>query len=117
MNRRDFLKSIGVVGAGTAVSVLPQLILDKQLPQIKFDEATLHREFNGSWRLNFSSPELFVLRKQSGQNPEELVVEIGDYIFVLKQPKQIDFASTEYLAKGGKIYHIQLVGQGWEQAL
>lgn len=107
MNRRDFLKTLTVVSAGAATTVIP---LPKEEGVVKFEEARLKRFSDGKWFLDFSANELLTTKLG---NDKELVAEIGDYTFVLKQPGQVEF-STEHFREG-RIYHHWITGHGWEQ--
>lgn len=116
MDRRDFLKSLTVVAAGSTVvagsKLLPELLQQKDDAQaIKFDKATLKRFSDNRWALMFESSELLQSKLQEGK---ELVAEIGDYIFLLKNVNSFEF-STEHLGSGRRTYIHRVSGLGWEQ--
>lgn len=117
MNRRDFIKSLGVVTAGSAATVAIPVVASVVLAEkpeskleiqpIEFDHARLQRFVSGRWNLEFESGKLF---NPSGQ--KEIVVEIEEFQFLLKGLGEITH-STSNLSRSKSYIH-WLSGSEWE---
>ena len=107
MNRRDFIKSLSLVAAGSTATIVPVALLKEAQPiePIKFDKATLQRWTNGRWHLNFEAEEVF---NPSGKN--DIVVELAEFKFLLKNMGKIEH-SWEF--EGNYIHWVS--GDGWEE--
>lgn len=112
MNRREFIKSLGLVTAGSAVTIVPAVLLKEQPPPIEpiqFDKADLQRWTDGKWHLGFESEKVF---NPSGKN--DIVIEIGEYKLLLKNMGKVEH-SWEFKGKSGKNYIHWISGDGWEE--
>lgn len=101
MNRRDFIKSIGLVGAAATTGV--GIAVLSQPKAIEFDSATLKRNYNDTWLLTFTTSKLFSPAKEDG-----IIVEIGEQKF-----KLLNWDSLEHSTDKDTVTH-RLSGKGWE---
>lgn len=109
MNRRDFIKSLGLVGAGVATGVGVTVLANEDIKPIEFEKATFKRGWLNDWHLEFVSPKVLNPDKESG-----LVIEIGDKRFFLKNWQDITF-TTEYNRDGSQSVTHHLSGDGYEE--
>ena len=102
MNRREFIKSLGLVSAATGVGVAT--LTKEEIKPIEFELATLKRSYGGYWHLEFTTSRVFSPDEENG-----IVVEIGEHKFFLK-----DWQSVEHFNFEGFTRH-RLSGSTWEK--
>lgn len=100
MNRREFLKGIGVVGAGVGAAAIPQV----GKTDLILNDAKLVRNTDGGWILIYDAQEPL-----DSTGIDELTVEIGNKIFRLSGLSGTTFRLND------NIYHNNVWGLGWEQ--
>lgn len=110
MNRREFIKSLGIVSAGAVVAGGTfELQSDPEISQLKFEKALLKRFSDHRWILTFETDEMLHVSLQPNK---ELVAEIGKYKFCLKDIKEV---MVDLVPLGEGRYNHWITGIGWEQ--